>query len=536
MQSYNPLAAIQGGYGFGAQIDEDKARRQAGNALAGNDFTGARNALSQAGMLGEAMDIQGYQDQRSAYDRNVARQDTQDRYAAEDRTLDNADREKAARAAEIRERGQWLGNATSSLMRVPPEQRQQAFEQYILPTLQAMGADAQTIQRLTTADKSDAALQAYLGTLGQQIAEAEGVVLSEGAQLRNKRTGELMGENPRAPEYIQRDPEKQLFEVGGPSGPNAGPEVTSEAIAAAVTQAVPGARMTSGPRSAADNARVGGVPNSYHMTGQAGDFVPPQGVPMGQFAQQVQAAVGPQFEVINEGDHVHVEPRSRPQSGGPRLISDAQPKPREGYRPATAEEKAAYGLPANAAAQIGPNGQIQTIGPNGGAGRPVPPAVISGLQENRNLLSKLDRTLAALDDRPESVGLQNFLPDTIIQRTDRDGVTLRALIADLSSAKIHERSGAAVSAAEFPRLRPFIPLTTDTPNTIRQKLANFKAEMEAIIADTEVSFGEGSGYAPISTPAPAAPAASASAPAPARPATSAPGRSGARRPLGEIIR
>lgn len=75
---------------------------------------------------------------------------------------------------------------------------------------------------------------------------------------------------------------------------------------------VAGAQETSGYRSAADNARVGGVANSYHLTDQARDFVPPPGMSMGELHAQLQAA-NPHLRVINEGDHVHIQPTSRDQ-------------------------------------------------------------------------------------------------------------------------------------------------------------------------------------------------------------------------------
>jgi hypothetical protein len=71
---------------------------------------------------------------------------------------------------------------------------------------------------------------------------------------------------------------------------------------------IPGERVTSTTRSAARNRAVGGVANSYHLTGQARDSVPPPGMGMAEYARRLQAA-NPHLEVINEGDHVHMEPR-----------------------------------------------------------------------------------------------------------------------------------------------------------------------------------------------------------------------------------
>lgn len=72
--------------------------------------------------------------------------------------------------------------------------------------------------------------------------------------------------------------------------------------------------MTSTYRDPARNRRVGGVGNSYHMRRDAQgkplarDSVPPPGMSMAQYAAALRRA-NPDKDVINEGDHVHMEPR-----------------------------------------------------------------------------------------------------------------------------------------------------------------------------------------------------------------------------------
>jgi hypothetical protein len=61
-------------------------------------------------------------------------------------------------------------------------------------------------------------------------------------------------------------------------------------------------------RTAARNRAVGGVPNSYHLSGKARDSVPPEGMGMARYAAELRR-LNPEYEVINEGDHVHIEPR-----------------------------------------------------------------------------------------------------------------------------------------------------------------------------------------------------------------------------------
>lgn len=73
-------------------------------------------------------------------------------------------------------------------------------------------------------------------------------------------------------------------------------------------------QVTSGLRTPERNAQVGGVPNSYHLTGQARDIVPrnPQ-----EDAQTRQWAAQNGMEVIDEGDHLHLEPRPGMQRSMP---------------------------------------------------------------------------------------------------------------------------------------------------------------------------------------------------------------------------
>lgn len=68
-----------------------------------------------------------------------------------------------------------------------------------------------------------------------------------------------------------------------------------------------GATVTSGLRTPERNAKVGGVPNSYHLSGQARDILPPRDPQQAAFIRQQAAANG--LEVIDEGDHWHLEPR-----------------------------------------------------------------------------------------------------------------------------------------------------------------------------------------------------------------------------------
>lgn len=83
--------------------------------------------------------------------------------------------------------------------------------------------------------------------------------------------------------------------------------------------------------------------------------------------------------------------------------------------------------------------------------------------------------------------------DKLLNYMDPKGVDARAAIGDLGSIVIHDRSGAAVTAAEYPRLRPFIPQATDSPTVAAQKARRFANEYEKIQQETTDFYRE-SGY------------------------------------------
>lgn len=146
-----------------------------------------------------------------------------------------------------------------------------------------------------------------------------------------------------------------------------------------------------------------------------------------------------------------------------------------------------------------------------GAERNVPAPVLQAMATNEGNLRRAQTALDLLEGKDvkmagpdgkeitlkgdkSATGLKGYLPDALLQRTDKQGIDARAVMGDLGSMVIHDRSGAAVTAAEFPRLRPFIPLTSDDPETAKKKLRRFVAEYHAINAELKGMFSEDQGY------------------------------------------
>lgn len=111
-------------------------------------------------------------------------------------------------------------------------------------------------------------------------------------------------------------------------------------------------------------------------------------------------------------------------------------------------------------------------------GAEPPSAVQTKLLENSANLSFINEAINEGERNPGAFGLQTFLPEEILQRFDKKGVTPRAFVRNISSLKIHDRSGAAVTAAEFPRLKGFIPIAGEPWSVTREKLKGFRTEYD----------------------------------------------------------
>jgi len=95
-------------------------------------------------------------------------------------------------------------------------------------------------------------------------------------------------------------------------------------------------------------------------------------------------------------------------------------------------------------------------------------------------LGHIDNALDLLGSNPNALGLKTMITDTALQRIDPEGVATRAAVGGLAAEKVHQLSGAAVSAAEFKRLQPYLPAAGDSTETVRKKLQGLRKEAERI--------------------------------------------------------
>jgi hypothetical protein len=106
----------------------------------------------------------------------------------------------------------------------------------------------------------------------------------------------------------------------------------------------------------------------------------------------------------------------------------------------------------------------------------------------------IDDALKELNAHPDSVGLKANAPDFLLQRYDPAGVKLRADIADLESLTYHQRSGAAVTAIEEPRLKPFVPSARDSLDALRTKLERMRDVYVGTVRDHYQVYGPEGGF------------------------------------------
>lgn len=326
----NGINALQAG-------QQAKQQRERRNALAmyGSDPAGSVNALLAIGDVETASQRQGIEANEQSMQRATAQEGravaAEGRaVAGEGRTAAEADhRQKLWQLEETERRtGKALRIAQSIRSVTDPAQRMALFQQQAIPALREMGVGDDEINSVTADGLTDQEVDAFIvqaGGILEQAQQEKGVVVGAGSHLVDPKTGRAMFSAPSEPTYVSTSPGETNTLV---SGGGAGQPVTTESLTALIGEIAPGARISSGGRSGADNTRVGGVPNSYHLPDSNGvshavDVVPSQGETTAQLAarlRQDRRAQG--LDIIDEGDHVHLEPASG-RGGPPAVIHGA---------------------------------------------------------------------------------------------------------------------------------------------------------------------------------------------------------------------
>jgi hypothetical protein len=126
----------------------------------------------------------------------------------------------------------------------------------------------------------------------------------------------------------------------------------------------------------------------------------------------------------------------------------------------------------------------------------IPANINLAIIKNNQGVQQLSNTIKLLEQNPNAVGFKGFVPGAILNRADPEGVNARAGVADIGSLVMHDRSGAAVTASESPRLVPFIPLITDDNATALKKLRRMKTILEGEQKGLTETYSKDQGYLP----------------------------------------
>ncbi len=137
--------------------------------------------------------------------------------------------------------------------------------------------------------------------------------------------------------------------------------------------------------------------------------------------------------------------------------------------------------------------------------KPIPPAAQKTIIENAQTLKTIDDAITlnsggsvgGLKGSAEATGLvKGMTPNFILNRVDSEGNLSRSAIADLKSAIIHDRSGAAVTLGEMSILKPFLPSESDDQKTVIEKLKRLKQKVQNEASLYEQTYNSEQGYKP----------------------------------------
>jgi hypothetical protein len=127
-------------------------------------------------------------------------------------------------------------------------------------------------------------------------------------------------------------------------------------------------------------------------------------------------------------------------------------------------------------------------------GRDVPVAQFDAHTANKAVIKQIDDALAMVDANKDAFGAKNLAGQFIMQRVDPEGVDPRGAVGEIGAVKIHDLSGAAVSASEAPRFSPFVPNATDTPEKIKKNLQKMRKSLIDLETERAKTYSKESGF------------------------------------------
>jgi hypothetical protein len=171
--------------------------------------------------------------------------------------------------------------------------------------------------------------------------------------------------------------------------------------------------------------------------------------------------------------------------------------------PSAAAPSAPAGGPASAGPAPAPTPAPPAVSPRvtevvPARAKEIPATMQAGILANVSAVRSVENAITEATKAPDATGvtagLLNMVPFGVVNKVMPGGTAARAAIADIASMKIHDRSGAAVTVSEFPRLAPFIPLVSDDDKTVQIKLKRFREELANEIRDQAAVYSEDQGY------------------------------------------
>jgi hypothetical protein len=154
----------------------------------------------------------------------------------------------------------------------------------------------------------------------------------------------------------------------------------------------------------------------------------------------------------------------------------------------------------------------------------APMGVMQDIGANDTLYGLAAQAIELVQANPDAVGVSGYMPNAlrafgtgaegpnwlgktaaallpgVEEGAFTPGATeLNAIISDLMSRQLLQRSGAAVTVSEFARIRPYVPRAKDTPNVLLTKLENIARVIQEESDFLRANYGEDQGYFPVTT-------------------------------------